>query len=144
LNLKSKRRLAASVLGVGVDRVVFNDEYSDLIQDAITRSTIRGLVGFGAITVAPEKGISRGRFRTKSQRLKRGRGAGSTEGSARARNPRKDMWIFKVRALRWRLKVAKERKQITPETYRMLYKQVKGGQVRGVKHLLELMKEAKK
>ena len=144
MNLKSKRRLAASVLGVGVDRVVFNDEYSDLIQDAITRSTIRGLVGFGAITVAPEKGISRGRFRTKSQKLKRGRGAGSTEGSAHARNPRKEMWISKVRALRWRLKVAKERKQITPEAYRMLYKQVKGGQVRGVKHLLELMKEAKK
>jgi len=144
LNLKSKRRLAASVLGVGVDRVVFNDEYSDLIQDAITRSTIRGLVGFGAITVTPEKGISRGRFRTKSQKLKRGRSAGSTEGSAHARNPRKDMWISKVRALRWRLKVAKDRKQISPDAYRMLYKQVKGGQVRGVKHLMDLMREAKK
>jgi len=144
LNLKSKRRLAASVLGVGADRVVFNDEYADLIQDAITRSTIRGLVGFGAITVAPEKGVSRGRFRTKSQKLKRGRSAGSTEGSAHARNPRKDMWISKVRALRWRLKVAKDRKQITPDAYRRLYKQVKGGQVRGVKHLMDLMKEAKK
>ena len=144
MNLKSKRRLAASVLGVGVDRVVFNDEYSDLIQDAITRSTIRGLVGFGAITVTPEKGISRGRFRTKSQKLKRGRSAGSTEGSAHARNPRKDMWISKVRALRWRLKVAKDRKQISPDAYRMLYKQVKGGQVRGVKHLMDLMREAKK
>ena len=144
MNLKSKRRLAASVLGVGKDRVIFNDEYSDLIQDAITRSTIRGLVGFGAITVAPEKGISRGRFRTKSKKLKRGRSAGSTEGTARARNPRKDMWISKVRALRWRLKVAKERKELTPEAYRKLYKQVKGGQVRGVKHLLDLMKEAKK
>ena len=144
MNLKSKRRLAASVLGVGVDRVIFNDEYTDLIQDAITRSTIRGLVGFGAITVAPEKGVSRGRFRTRSQKLKRGRSAGSTEGTARARNPRKDMWISKVRALRWRLKVAKEREQITPEVYRTLYKQVKGGQVRNVKHLLDLMKEAKK
>jgi large subunit ribosomal protein L19e len=144
LNLKSKRRLAASVLGVGVDRVVFNDEYADLIQDAITRSTIRGLVGFGAITVAPVKGVSRGRFRTESRKLKRGRSAGSTEGTAHARNPRKDMWISKVRALRWRLKVAKDRKQITPETYRRLYKQVKGGQVRGVKHLMDLMKEAKK
>jgi len=144
LNLKSKRRLAASVLGVGADRIIFNDEYSDLIQDAITRSTIRGLVGFGAITVAPEKGISRGRFRTKSQKLKRGRSAGSTEGTAHARNPRKDMWISKVRALRWRLKVAKDRKQISPDTYRRLYKQVKGGQVRGVKHLMDLMKEAKK
>jgi large subunit ribosomal protein L19e len=144
LNLKSKRRLAASVLGVGVDRIVFNDEYADLIQDAITRSTIRGLVGFGAITVAPKKGSSRGRFRTKSQKLKRGRSAGSTEGPAYARNPRKDMWISKVRALRWRLKVAKDRKQITPDAYRRLYKQVKGGQVRGVKHLMDLMKEAKK
>ena len=144
MNLKSKRRLAASVLGVGADRIIFNDEYSDLIQDAITRSTIRGLVGFGAITVAPEKGISRGRFRTKSQKLKRGRSAGSTEGTAHARNPRKDMWISKVRALRWRLKVAKDRKQISPDTYRRLYKQVKGGQVRGVKHLMDLMKEAKK
>jgi large subunit ribosomal protein L19e len=143
LNLKSKRRLAASVLGVGVDRVVFNDEYSDLIQDAITRSTIRGLVGFGAITVAPEKGISRGRLRSKSRKLKRGRSAGSTEGTALARNPRKDMWISKVRALRWRLKVAKDRKEISPEVYKRLYKQVKGGQVRGVKHLLDLMKEAK-
>jgi large subunit ribosomal protein L19e len=144
LNLKSKRRLAASVLGVGVDRVIFNDEYTDLIQDAITRSTIRGLVGFGAITVAPEKGVSRGRYRSRSRKLKRVRGAGSTEGTAGARNPRKEMWISKVRALRWRLKVAKDRKQISNETYRLLYKQVKGGQVRGVKHLMDLMKEAMK
>jgi large subunit ribosomal protein L19e len=144
LNLKSKRRLAASVLGVGADRIIFNDEYSDLIQDAITRSTIRGLVGFGAITVAPEKGVSRGRFRTESKRLKRGRGAGSTEGRATARNPRKQAWVSKVRALRWRLKVAKERKEISNEEYKRLYKQVKGGQVRGVKHVLDMIREAKK
>lgn len=144
MNLKSKRRLAASVLGVGVDRVIFNDEYNDLIQDAITRSTIRGLVGFGAITIAPQKGVSRGRFRTKSKRLKRGRGAGSTEGPAKARSPRKDMWVSKVRALRWRLKVAKDRKEISADSYKKLYKQVKGGQVRGVKHLLGLIQEAKK
>jgi large subunit ribosomal protein L19e len=144
LNLKSKRRLAASVLGVGTDRIIFDVEYSDLIQDAITRSTIRGLVGFGAIKVAPEKGVSRGRFRERSRKLKRGRGAGSTEGAAFARNPRKDRWIAKVRALRWRLKVAKDREEISQGAYKKLYKQVKGGQVRGVKHLLDLMKEAKK
>ena len=144
MNLKSKRRLAASVLGVGLDRIRFNDEYSDLIQDAITRSTIRGLVGFGAITVAPKKGVSRGRFRARSKKLKRGRTAGSTEGRSGARNPRKDQWISKVRALRWRLKVAKDRQEISHASYNRLYNQVKGGQVRGVKHLLELMKEAKK
>jgi len=144
LNLRSRRRLAASVLGVGEDRVIFDEGYSDLIQDAITRSTIRGLIGFGAIRAAPEKGTSRGRFRQRSERLKRGRGAGSTKGSAHARNPRKAMWMTKVRALRWRLKVAKDRKLISEESYKALYKQVKGGQVRGVKHLQELMKETKK
>lgn len=144
MNLRSRRRLAASVLGVGEDRVIFDEEYSDLIQDAITRSTIRGLIGFGAIRAAPEKGVSRGRFRERSNKLKRGRGAGSTKGTAHARNPRKEMWMTKVRALRWRLKVAKDRKQISAESYKALYKQVKGGQVRGVKHLLDLMKEAKK
>lgn len=144
MNLRSRRRLAASVLGVGEDRVIFDEEYSDLIQDAITRSTIRGLIGFGAIRVAPEKGVSRGRFRERSDRLKRGRGAGSTKGSLHARNPRKEMWMTKVRALRWRLKVAKDRKQISNESYKALYKQVKGGQVRGVKHLLGLIKEAEK
>lgn len=131
-------------MGVGKDKVIFDDEYSDLIQDAITRSTIRGLVGFGAIRAAPDTGVSRGRFRERSRRLKRGRGAGSTEGPAKARNPRKDQWVTKVRALRWRLKVAKDRKEIDHAAYRRLYKQVKGGQVRGVKHLLDLMKEAKK
>ena len=132
------------MLGVGADRVIFDDEYSDLIQDAITRSTIRGLIGFGAIRVAPERGVSRGRARERSLKLKRGRGSGSTEGGKKARNPRKDMWITKVRALRWRLRVAKERGEISTDSYRKLYKQVKGGQVRGVKHLLELMKEAKR
>ncbi len=144
MNLKSKRRLAASVMGVGVDRVIFDEEYQDLIQDAITRSTIRGLIGFGAIKAAPEKGISSGRAREKAKGLKRGRGSGSTEGPAKARVPRKEAWITKVRALRWRLKVAKERKEITPQSYRQLYDQVKGGRVRGVKHLLELMEASKK
>jgi large subunit ribosomal protein L19e len=132
------------VLNVGKDRVVFDEEYSDLIQDAITRSTIRGLVGFGAIKAKPMHGSSRGRYRDRSKKLKRGRSSGSFEGSKSARNARKDKWITKVRALRWRLKVAKERGTINKQSYRKLYQQVKGGQVRDVKHLMDLMKEAKK
>ena len=71
MNLRSKRRLAAEVLKVGKDRIVFDDEYSDLIQDAITRSTIRGLVGLGAIKVKPKKGVSRGRARERKRLQKR-------------------------------------------------------------------------
>lgn len=144
MNLRSKRRLAASVMHVGVDRVIFDEEYSDLIQDAITRSTIRGLVGFGAIKAAPKKGTSQGRHRVKSLKLKRGRRQGSFKGTSSARMARKDKWVAKVRSQRWRLKVAKERGVISKETYRKLYRQVKGGQVRDVKYLLGLMKEASK
>ena len=144
MNLRSKRRLAASVLGVGVDRVIFDEEYSDLIQDAITRSTIRGLVGFGAIRVAPETGISSGRKKARMRKQKRGRGSGTKEGASGSRNPRKAAWVRKVRTLRWRLKVASDRGELEKKAYRRLYKQVKGGQVRGLKHLQELMKEAKK
>jgi large subunit ribosomal protein L19e len=144
LNLRSKKRLAASVLKVGHDRVIFNEEDFDLIQDAITRSTIRGLIGFGAIKKAPQKGVSRGRKRMKSRKLKRGRGQGSVEGPKHARNPKKAQWVTKVRALRWRLKVAKGRNEISRESYARLYKQVKGGQVRNVRHLMDLMKEEKR
>lgn len=143
MNLRSKRRLAADVLGVGKDRVILDPEAQDLIQDAITRSTIRGLVGMGAIKVAPEKGVSRGRTRVRHEKG-RSRGQGSFGGKKSSRNPRKQAWVTKVRALRWRLKVARERNEITKDAYRRLYRQVKGGQVRGVRHLIGLMKEARR
>jgi len=143
LNLRSKRRLAADALGVGEDRIIMNPEAQDLIQDAITRSTIRGLVGMGGIKIAPEKGVSRGRVRARDARGK-SRGQGSMRGTKGSRSPRKTAWVNKVRALRWRLKVSRERNEISKEVYKKLYRQVKGGQVRGIKHLAELMKEAKR
>ena len=143
MNLRNKRRLAADVLGVGEDRIIFDPEAQDLVQDAITRSTIRGLTGMGGIKVAPEKGVSRGRARAKHLKG-RSRGQGSFGGKKTSRNPKKDAWILKVRALRWRLRVARERNEITKDLYHKLYRQVKGGQVRGVKHLAELMKEGRR
>ncbi len=144
MNLRSKRRLAAEVLKVGEDRIIFDEEYSDLIQDAITRSTIRGLVGFGAIKVKPKKGISRGRVRARKLGEKRGKGEGSKEGTSFARLSRKERWVARVRALRWRLKVARDRNEITKDTYRALYSQIKGGQIRTVRQLLGMIKEARR
>ncbi|MDA4134444.1 MAG: 50S ribosomal protein L19e [Thaumarchaeota archaeon] len=143
MNLRSKRRLAADVLGVGKDRIIFDPEAQDLIQDAITRSTIRGLAGMGGIKVAPVQGISRGRARTKHKKGK-SRGQGSMRGTKTARTTRKTVWVLKVRALRWRLKVARDRNEISKDQYRKLYRQVKGGQVRGIKHLYEIMKETRR
>lgn len=143
MNLRSKRRLAADVLGVGEDRIILDPEAQDLIQDAITRSTIRGLTGMGGIRVAPVRGLSRGRARTKHEKGK-SRGHGSFRGAKTSRTSRKSLWVTKVRALRWRLKVARDRNEITKDQYRKLYRQVKGGQVRGVKHLMEIMKESRR
>lgn len=142
MNLRSKRRLAADTLGVGEDRIIFDPEAQDLIQDAITRSTIRGLTGMGGIKIAPERGVSRGRKRARDAK-KKSRGQGSFSGAKTSRLGRKEAWMIKVRALRWRLKVARDRNELGKEQYRTLYRQVKGGQVRDVKHLLELMKEAR-
>jgi large subunit ribosomal protein L19e len=143
LNLRSKRRLAADTLGVGEDRIIMDPEAQDLIQDAITRSTIRGLAGMGGIKVAPVKGVSRGRARARHAKGK-SRKQGSFSGKLTSRSPRKQAWMIKVRALRWRLKVARERNEIGKDIYRKLYRQVKGGQIRDVKHLMELMKEARR
>ncbi len=143
MNLRNKRRLAADVLGVGGDRIRFDPGSEDFVQDAITRSTIRGLVGLGAIKVAPEKGVSRGRLRTRRAKGKI-RHQGSLKGKKTSRSPKKAAWVHKVRALRWRLKVARERNEVTQENYKKLYRQIKGGQVRDVKRLLEMVKESKK
>jgi large subunit ribosomal protein L19e len=129
---------------VGIDRIIFDPEAEDLIQDAITRSTIRGLVGLGAIRAAPVRGVSRGRIRGRKKRHLRGRGHGSFEGTKAARVSKKGKWIVKVRSLRDRLTVARERGDLTKEKYWVLYKQVKGGQVRNLKHLQELIREARK
>ena len=142
MNLKSKKRLAADVLGVGVDRIILDDEAHDLIQDAITRSTIRGLVGLRAIKVAPGEGVSRGRKRTRDRRRMRevtGRSRGDILQVGQEAGVGQ-----RVRALRWRLKVSKERGDVTKEAYKTLYKQVKGGQIRDVKQLQALMKEVRR
>lgn len=128
---------------MGEDRIIFDPEAQDLIQDAITRSTIRGLAGMGGIKVAPKRGVSRGRARARHAKGK-SRKQGSFSGPKTSRNPRKEAWMKKVRALRWRLKVARERNEIPKDLYRRLYRQVKGGQIRDTKHLIELMKEGRR
>ncbi len=139
MNLSEKKRLAARVLGVGVGRVRLNPDKLEAIEDAITRSTIRGLVKDGVIWVEQAKGISRGRARARRKTLrKRGRGRGSKEGSEGARIDKKTRWILHVRALRKELNALKEKGEITRETFNNFYRQIRGGQVRSVKHLKQL------
>jgi large subunit ribosomal protein L19e len=145
VNLKTKRRLVARILGVGANRIKFDSEYLDDVADAITRDNIRSLLTANIIEVRPIKGTSKGRaHHKKSQRRKRGTKQGSKKGARGTRIGKKQVYVRKIKALRRRLKVSKGRKEITNQDYWKLYRQVGGNQVRNVAHLRTLIEETLK
>lgn len=140
MDLKAKKRLAADILKVGVNRVRLDPNRADEIADAITRASIKNLIKRGVIWAEPVKGVSRGRHRLSSKKKSK-RGAGSKKGAKSARMGKKERWVSRVRALRRRLKLLRDRGVITGKVFDQLYLQIKGGQVRSVRHLNELVKE---
>ena len=72
VNLKPKKRLVSRIVGVGANRIRFDNDHLDDIADAITRDDIRSLMTANTITVKSFKGTSRGRAKTKQiQKAKR-------------------------------------------------------------------------
>ena len=144
VNLKSKKRLASRVTGVGVHRIKFDTDHLDDIADAITRENIRSLITANTIKIQPFTGTSRGRaHEKKAQRNKRGTTQGSKQGRKGARVGKKIVYVAKVRALRRLLKIAKDRKDLTNPEFWILYKKVGGNTVRNKAHLRTLMEEIK-
>ena len=144
VNLKSKKRLAARVTGVGVHRIKFDTDHLDDVADAITRENIRSLITANTIKIKPFTGTSRGRaHEKKAQKNKRGTTQGSKQGSKGARVGKKTVYVAKVRALRRLLKIAKDRKDLTNPEFWILYKKVGGNTVRNKAHLRTLMEEIK-
>lgn len=144
VNLRTKKRLVSRVVGVGLSRIKFDTESSDDIADAITRENIRSLITAGAITIKPAKGTSRGRSKfKKAQKSKRGATTGSKKGRKGARVGKKEVYVKRTRALRYRLKVAKERKEITNPEFWELYRKVGGNTVKDIAHLRGLIEEIK-
>ncbi len=142
VNLRTKKRLVSRVVGVGVHRVRFDSDHLDDIADAITRDSIRSLLTANTITIKKIVGTSRGRAQLKRiQKKKRGTKQGSKKGRKGARVGKKEVHIRKVRALRYRLKVYKDRKEITNKEFWELYKKVGGNTIRNVAHLRSLIDE---
>lgn len=144
VNLRAKKRLASRVTGVGIHRIHFDPDHLDDIADAITRDNIRSLITANTIKVRPIVGTSRGRAQHKKiQRGKRGAKAGSKQGRAGARTGKKQVYVRKVRALRYILGVAKDRKDITNPEFWELYKKIGGNLVRNKAHLRLLIDEVR-
>ena len=130
------------MVGVGIHRVKFDTDHLDDIADAITRDNIRSLITANTIRIKKIVGTSRGRAQFKrTQKKKRGITQGSKKGRKGARIARKDLHIIKVRALRYRLKIAKDRKEITNKEFWDLYKRINGNTIRNSAHLRSLIEE---
>ena len=66
---------------------------------------------------------------------------GSKKGRKGARVGKKEVYVTKVRALRYRLKIARDRKEITNTEFWDLYKKIGGNTVRNITHLRTLIEE---
>ena len=144
VNLRKKRELIARVLDVGSNRIRFEPDKLDDISDAITREDMRSLIKNGTIWTIKVKGISRSRAEKKLKtRRKHGTAAGSKKGKKTARAGKKEVYVKKTKAMRRHLKILKARNDINRETFWALYKRIKGGNVRSLSHLRDLVKQAK-
>jgi len=145
VNLKTKKQLVARMYKVGVNRVVFDSDHLDDVADAITRENIRSLFTANTIKIKPIVGTSRGRAKVKKiQKKKRGVKQGSKKGTKGARGiGKKTAYVIKVKALRYRLKIAKDRKEITNKEFWNIYKKIGGNTVRNIAHMRTLIEELK-
>ena len=141
-----QRRLAASILKIGVNRVYISPDPKEQenILDAITRDGIRGLIRRNVIQKRNERGVSRGRARHRAaQRAKgRRRGHGSREGALNARTPQKTRWIGLILGMRRRLRELKQEGRIDVRTYRRFYAQSKGGMFKSRAHMEQQLRAA--
>ena len=136
-DLRNQRRMAASILKCGRNRVWMDSDRTDEIAKAVTRGDIKILIGGGAIKSRQIQGVSRGRkkFRQKQKEKGRRKGQGSRKGAKYARMPRKERWIKTIRPIRTYLRQLRDDKSIEKSVYRRYYRKAKGGEFRSKHHL---------
>jgi len=145
MNLNNQRRLAATILEVGENRIWFNPDTLENVETAITRDEIRKLIHEGAIKAISTERPSRGRARVLAQKKKTGRriGMGTKKGKKYAIVSRKQNWINRIRALRNHLTKLKDNRTIAVNVYRGLYMKAKGGEFKSVADLERHINEQK-
>ena len=101
-DLRNQRRMAATLLKSGKNRVWMDYDRADEIAKAVTRQDVAILINGGAIKSNQIKGISskRKNYIKKQKEKGRRRGHGSRKGAKYARRPRKDRWINTIRPIR--------------------------------------------
>ena len=150
-DLRNQRRMAATLLKCGENRVWMDYDRTEEIAKAVTKDDIRVLIKGDAIHSRQILGISNGRkkYRVKQREKGRRRGHGSRKGARRARLPRKEHWIATIRPIRAYLRSLRDEKKMDASTYRKYYIKAKGGEFKSKHHLHSrlvsdgILKEAK-
>ncbi len=142
--LATQRRMAASLFGVGRNKIWMDPEKGEEIAEAITREDVRGLIADGAIRRIFERGPSRGRWRaTKALRdYGHRKGPGSRKGARGARTGHKAPWMKRIRLQRGRLQALRGAGSLKRRAYRDLYRRAAGGQFRNLAHLNQTLEAA--
>jgi large subunit ribosomal protein L19e len=137
-DLRVQKRMAADLLDCGENRVWIDPLEQDEVATAITRDDIRRLINQDVIRKREKDGTSRGRARKRDEQRSKGRqrGPGSRSGSKGARNPDKEDWRNRIRAIRDQLKTLRDEGHIDAATYRTYYKRANGGRYDSRRHLL--------
>ena len=110
VNLRSQKRLAASVAGVGKRKIWLDPNEQAEIGNANSRTHVKKLIKDGRIIIKPTTVHSRARTRDLLAAKRKGRhtGPGKRKGTADARMPTKVQWMRRQRVLRRLLRKYRE------------------------------------
>ncbi len=137
MKLDTQRRIAASLLKCGSDRVVFDPARANDIKEAITKSDMRLLISDGIVRARPVAGVSKARARKIKAQKRKGlrRGHGSKKGTPNASLDGKTRWVAAVRSQRAFIQELREKGLLSPSTFRDVYRKSKGGFFRSQRHI---------
>lgn len=102
VNLRTQKRLAAAVAGVGKRKIWLDPSEQAEIANANSRSHVKKLIKEGRVIIKPTVIHSRARTRDLLAAKRKGRhtGPGKRKGTAEARLPTKVQWMRRQRVLR--------------------------------------------